>query len=69
MRNFGGIIKNSLITTFEQNDDDEDQAPTYRQSKFIEADKLCNFMKSKGTWSSTKNNYFVWRPLSDSRFF
>ena len=48
MRNFGGIIKNSLITTFEQSDEDNDfdQSPSFQHSKFIEPDKICNFMNA-----------------------
>ena len=48
MRNFGGIIKNSLITIFDQNDTDEkgeNLTPSFQHSSFIESENLSKFMK------------------------
>ena len=46
MRNFGVLIKSSLITTFDQNDDDDDDEnlPSFSQSKFLESKNMEQFM-------------------------
>ena len=47
MRNFGEIITNSLVTSFEnENDSDDDQTPTFNHSKFLEPQQLCEFVKA-----------------------